>query len=114
MNINIPELEGHCEVHGPAIEAPEVTHPSKTRQVNIGSEENPKYATIEDYWDEEMVSIVTQLLHEYQDLFPTKFSEMKGILGDIGVIKISLKTDAKPVKQCPYRLNPKYKEKVRM
>ena len=60
------------------------------------------------------MSKVTQLLHEYQDLFPMKFSEMKGILGDIGVIKIPLKPDAKPVKQRPYRLNPKYKEKVRM
>ena len=79
-NINIPELEGHCEVHGPAVKAPEVTQPLKTRQVNIGSEEMPKYATIGDYWDEEMVNKVTQLLHEYQDLFPTKFSEMKGIL----------------------------------
>ena len=37
----------------------------------------PKYATIGDYWDEEMVSKVTELLHEYQGLFPTKFSEMK-------------------------------------
>ena len=36
---------------------------------------------------------------------------MKGILGDIGVIKIPLKPDAKPVKQRPYRLNPKYKQK---
>ena len=39
---------------------------------------------------------------------------MKGIIGDIGVIKIPLKPGAKPVKQHPYRLNPKYKEKVRM
>ena len=61
-----------------------------------------------------MVSKVTQLLHNYQYLFPKKFSEMKGILGDIGVIKIPLKPNAKPVKQHPYRLNPKYKEKVRM
>ena len=91
-----------------------MTQPLKTRQVNIGSEEMPKYATIGDYWDEEMVSKVTELLHEYQDLFPMKFSEMKGILGDIGVIKIPLKADVKPVKQRPYRLNPKYKEKVRM
>lgn len=28
-------------------------------------------------------------------------------------MKIQLKEGAKPVKQCPYRLNPKYKEKVR-
>ena len=58
----------------------------------------PKYATIGDYWDEEIVSKVTQLLHEDQDQFPTKFSKMKGILGDIGVIKIPLKPDTKPVK----------------
>ena len=61
-----------------------------------------------------MVSKVTQLLHEYQDLFPTKFSEMKGILGDTGVMKIPLKPAAKPMKQRPYRLNPKYKEKVKL
>ena len=47
-NINIPDSEGHCEVHGPAVEAPEVTQPLKTRKVNIGSEERPKYATIGD------------------------------------------------------------------
>ena len=85
-------------MQGPVIEAPEVHQPLKTRTVNIGSEEQPKLATIGDYWDDEMVSKVTQLLHEYQDLFPTKFSEMKGILGDIGVMKIPLKPDAKPVK----------------
>ena len=39
---------------------------------------------------------------------------MKGILGDIGVIKIPLKANTKPMKQHPYRLNPKYKEKVWM
>ena len=51
-NINIPESEGHYEVHGPTVESPEVTQPLKTRKVNIGSEEMHKYATIGDYWDE--------------------------------------------------------------
>ena len=88
-----------------------MTQPLKTWTVNIKSEENPKYATIGYYWDDEMVSKVTQILHEYQDLFLTKFSQMKGILGDIGVIKIPLKPNVKPVKQRPYRMNPKYKEK---
>ena len=46
-------------------------------------------------------------------MFPTKFAEMKGILGDLGVMRIPLKEDVKPVKQCPYSLNPRYKEKVR-
>lgn len=60
-----------------------------------------------------MVGKVVELLHEYQDLFPTKFSKLKGMVGDLGVMKINLKPDAKMIKQCPYRLNPKYKEKVR-
>ena len=113
-SLAIPETEGYCDVHGPTVEVPEVTQPLKTRTVNIGSEAQPKFATIGDYWDNEMVSKVTQLLHEYQDLFPTKFSEMKGILGDIGVMKIPLNPDSNPVKQHPYRLNPKYKEKVKL
>ena len=89
-----------------------MTQPLKMWTVNIGSKGKPKYAIIGDYWDEQMVSKVIQLLHEYQDLFLTKFSEMKGILGDKGVIKIPLKPDAKPMKQRPYSLNPKYKEKT--
>ena len=66
-------------------------------------------ASIGDYWDDEIVRHITDLLQEYQDLFPTKFIEMKGILGDMGVMRIPLKVGAKPVKQIPYRLNPKYK-----
>ena len=38
---------------------------------------------------------------------------MKGILGDLGVMKIPLREGAKPIKQCPYKLNPRYKEKVK-
>jgi len=38
--------------------------------------------------------------------------ELKGIIGDLGVMKITLKPDTKLVKQRPYRLNLKYKEKV--
>eukprot|EP00253_Pinus_taeda_P031878 PITA_31878 len=37
--------------------------------------------------------------------------DLKGIIRDLGVMKIMLKPNAKPVKQRPYRLNPKYKEK---
>jgi len=59
------------------------------------------------------VDKVAKLLREYQDLFPTKITDLKGIIGDLGMMKITLKPDAKPVKQQPYRLNPKYKEKVR-
>ena len=110
--INIREKEGHREVEGLQIKNPDITMPLKVKQVNIGMEAEPKFAKIGDYWDDVVVDKVTELLHEYQDLFPTKFTELKGIMGDLGVMKITLKPNAKHVKQRPYRLNPKYKEKV--
>jgi hypothetical protein len=39
---------------------------------------------------------------------------MKGIKGPMGDMRIPLNPDARPVKQIPYRLNPKYKEKVKI
>ena len=69
-------------------------------------EENPNFVNVGDYWDEETMENITNLLHEFQDLFPTKFSEMKGILGYLRELKISLKPEVKLVKQRLYRLNP--------
>lgn len=54
-----------------------------------------------------MVDKVAELLHEYQDLFPTKFTNLKAIIEDLGVMKIALNTDANPIKKRPYHLNPK-------
>jgi len=39
---------------------------------------------------------------------------MKGFKGPMGEMSIPLKLDARPFKQRPYRLNPKYKEKVKI
>ena len=100
-------------MQGPPLQVPDVAQPLKMKRVNIGSEEQPKFASVGDYWDDETVSKIIELLHGYQELFPTNFSEMKGIIGDLGVMKIPLRPDAKPCKQIPYRMNPKYKEKVK-
>ena len=64
---------------------------------------------IGDYWDDGTVVKCVESLREYQDLFPTKFLDLKGIVGDLGVMKITLKSNVKPIKQRPYCLNPKYK-----
>ena len=71
--------------------------PLKLRKVNIGTEENPKFANIGDYWDNETMAQIIDLLHEFWDLFPMPFLEMKGILRDLGKMKISLKPDVKPI-----------------
>lgn len=111
-NINILEVEGHHEVEDPQIENPDISAPFKKKQVNIGTEEELKFVKIGDYWDNSTMDKVVELLCEYQDLFPTKFSDLKGIVGDLGVKKITMNLDTKPNKQRSYHLNPKNKEKV--
>jgi len=39
---------------------------------------------------------------------------MKGIAGELGEMTIPHKPHEKPVRQRPYRLNPRYKEKERL
>ena len=58
--------------------------------MNIGTKEGPKYVRLGDYWDDATVNKVVELLHEYQDLFLPKITELKGIIGDVGVMKITL------------------------
>ena len=48
---------------------------------------------IGDYWDDDTVGKVAELLTEYQDLFPMKLLDLKGIIGEIGVMNITLKPD---------------------
>ena len=80
------------------LEIPEVTEKVKTKKVSIATETNPKMASIRDYWDDETVGHITDLLQEYQDLFLTKFTKMKGLLRVLGVMKIPLREGTKSVK----------------
>jgi hypothetical protein len=47
-------------------------------------------------------------------LFLTTFTDIKGIKGPMGEIRIPLKPNSRPFKQRTYRLNPKCKEKVKI
>ena len=58
----------------------------------------PKIGSIGNYWDDRTIGQVADLLQEYQDLFPMKFEDMKGIPGDLGIMRIPLKEGDKPVK----------------
>ena len=97
QNINIPKTEGSCNVTAPDVPIDPMTQSLNIKKVNIGTDENPKFTNVGEYWDEETMAKITDLLHEFQDLISTKFSKMKGILGDLGEMKILLKLDAKPI-----------------
>jgi hypothetical protein len=112
-DIHIKEAEGEREVEGPPLESKVIVVSIKVKKLNIGTVENPNMANIGDYWDEQIVESIIELLREYSDLFPTKFIEMKGIAGELGEMKIPLRAKARPIRQRPYRLNPIYKKKVK-
>ena len=86
-------------VEGVVMYSDQFLRPLKIKKVNIGSVENQKFVDIGDYWDDETVGKITELLHEFKDLFPTKFYEMKGIVGDLGEMNIPLRPGEKLVKQ---------------
>jgi hypothetical protein len=109
----IEEAEGKREVEGPPLESEVIIALIKVKKVNIGIVENPKMASIGDYWDEKTVEITTDLLCEYNDLFPTTFTEMKGIEEELVEMKIPLRAEARLIRQRPYRLNPIYKQKFK-
>jgi hypothetical protein len=113
-DVNILKTEGQRDIEGPSIELPFIGQPIKIKKVNIGIEKTPKFENVGDYWDDATIIKITKILHEYQDLFPTKFTDMKRIKGTMGETKIPLGLDERPIKKIPYRLDPKYKQKVRI
>jgi hypothetical protein len=100
-------------VEGPPLELEVFSASIKVRKVRIGIVENPKMANIGDYWEEQTMEIITELLRDYSDLFPTTFTEIKGIVGELGEMKIPLRDEVRLIKQQPYRLNLIYKKKVK-
>ena len=97
-DINIPESKGTRPMEGSGVSSDNFLNPLKIKRVNIGSSENQKFANIGCYWGDDTVKKITDLLHEFRDLFPTKLSEMKGIVGDLGEMNIPLKLNTNPIK----------------
>ena len=46
-NTNIPDSEGTRDVWGPQLEIPAITEPIKIKKINIGTDAEPKFASIE-------------------------------------------------------------------
>ena len=48
-NINIPDSEGTRDVDGPKLQIPAITEPIKIKQIDIGTDTEPQFASIGDY-----------------------------------------------------------------
>ena len=68
---------------------------------------------IGDYWSEEKTTEIVNLLKEFQDVFSRDYKDLKGLVHEMGEMKINTKPDVRPVKKRPYKLAHKYKEIVK-
>ena len=61
---------------------------------------------------EEQTTEIVNLLKEFQDVFARDYKDLKGLVHEMGEMKIDIKPDARPVNKRPYKLAHKYKEIV--
>ena len=85
----------------------------KTKEVDILNDDRPKIAKIGDYWNEHQTTAIINLLREFQDVFARDYKDLKGLVQEMGEMKIDTKPDVRPVKKRPYKLAHKYKEIVK-
>ena len=81
----------------------------KMKEINIAKEGAPKMARIGDYWSEQQTTEIVDLLKEYQDVFARDYKDLKGLVEEMGEMKIDILPEAIPVKKRPYKLDNKYK-----
>ena len=70
-------------------------------------------ARIGDYWSEQQTTKIVDLLKEYQYVFARDYKYLKGLVEQMGEMKIDLLPKATPNKKRPYTLAHKYKEIVK-
>jgi hypothetical protein len=114
-NLAIKETKRSRKIHNTIRSQPDgsYNYPLKLRKLNIGTTKQPNISMVGDYWDEQTNQEIHSFLQEYEDLFRKTFSELKGIKGAMGEMKIELKSGSKPIRHRSYRLNPRVKEKVK-
>ena len=54
-----------------------------------------------------------KLLRKFQDVFARDYKDLKGLVHEMGEMKIDTKPDVRPVNKRPYKLAHKYKEIVK-
>ena len=71
-------------------------------------------ARIDDYLSEKKTTKIVDLLREYKDVFARDYKNLKGLVEEMGEMKIDLLPNATPIKKRPYKLAHKYKEIVKV
>ena len=82
-------------------------------EVNMGTLAEPRTISIAKNLPPSTKTELIGLLGEYKDVFAWSYDDMKGLDPKFYQHQINLATDAKPVQQRRYRMNPNYTAKVK-
>ena len=63
----------------------------KTKEFDISNDDRPKMEKIGDYWSEEQTTEIVKLLKEFQDVFSRDYKDLKGLVHEMGEMKIETK-----------------------
>lgn len=91
-DLHLEEIEGYRVIQGDTIRILVLDYhkPIKTKKHNILTEEKLKMEIVGDYWNEEIMTEIVDLVKEYQYIFPSIFYKIKGISGELGDMRMQL------------------------
>ena len=82
-------------------------------EINVGTATDPQLLSIAKELSPTQKEKMVALLTEYRDFFAWSHVDMKGLDPKFYQHKINIATDAKPVQQCRYHMNPNYGARVK-
>jgi hypothetical protein len=80
---------------------------SQVDDINVGSEESPRYIKIGKACTEKERKEIISLVHEYKDVFAWSYDELKTFDQNVLNYEIPLRADAKAFRQRLRFINPK-------
>jgi hypothetical protein len=71
----------------------------RMKEFDISNDDRPKMVRVGDYWFDKKTTDIVNLLKEYQDVFARDYKDLKGLVEEMGEMKIELIPGAKPIKK---------------
>jgi len=85
---------------------------NELKEVNLGTEEDPRPTFISSLLLEEQIEEIIKLLCEFRDCFAWTFAEMPGLSPNMAVHRLAIKSDTAHIKQAPRRMRLEIEEQV--
>lgn len=81
----------------------------KICEFDILNDDQPKISRLGNYLSYKQIAEFIDLLKEYQDISMHNYQYLKGLVKQMGEMKINLIPGENPIKKRPYKLAHKYK-----